>query len=140
MFYNYYSAIKARLADQISDLKDIQKYNDQYSGSNLTAEFALIEFPDMVSTPYISKSSQRASVSICIHLVSKIMSDKDNHVPDEQYQTHDELADDVITALKEHQLLLDDTALARPLQLTGYQEVSKVRGWLITKIFFQTKE
>jgi hypothetical protein len=140
MFYPYYSAIKSRLIDQVETIQDVQKFNDQYSGSNLSEVVALIEFPDRVATPYVSKTTQRASVDICVHLVSKVVSDKDNYVPDEQYKTHDDLVDSVATALREYQLVYDEASLAKPLQVTGYQELTKVRGWLITKIFLATKD
>ncbi len=139
MFYPYYSAVKARLADQVTSLKDIQKFNDQYSGSNLSACVALIEFPDMVPDPYISKTTQRMSITMVVHIVSKIMSDKDGFVPDDQYLQHDQVADAVNTAIKEYQLVYDDENLGRPVQITGYQDNVKVRGWLVTKIFINIR-
>ncbi len=140
MFYPYYSALKSRLIDQVAALKDVQKYNDQYSGSNLTECVALIEFPDQVPVPYITKTTQRMSISMVVHIVSKIMSDVDGVIPDDQYQEHDELIDDVVTALKEYQLQYNGSSISRPLQVIGYQEVGKYRGWFVTKIFLSTKD
>jgi hypothetical protein len=140
MFYPYYKSLKDRLTDQVKALKDIQKYNDQYSGSNLSECVALIEFPDQLPMPYISKTTQRISISMVVHIVSKIMSDIDGVIPDEQYKEHDDLIDDVVTALKEYQLTYASANLSRPLQITGYQEVGKYRGWFVTKIFLSTKD
>ena len=140
MFYPYYKSLKDRLTDQVAALKDIQKYNDQYSGSNLTACVALIEFPDTVPDPYISKTTRRMSITMVVHIVSKIMSDIDGFIPDEQYKDHDEVIDTAVTALKEYQLTYNSANLSRPLQITGYQEVGKYRGWFVTKIFLSTKD
>jgi hypothetical protein len=141
MFYPYYKSLKDRITGQVSDVKDIQKYNDQYSGSNLTPCNVLIEFPTFVPTPYVSKTTRKlTSVDICLHLVSKIISDKDGYVPDDQYKAHDEVGDDIITAVNEHQLVYLAENLGRPLQVTGYHEAVKVKGWLVTKIFLKTKE
>lgn len=140
MFYPYYSALKSRLTNQVEALKDIQKYNDQYSGSNLSECVALIEFPDQLPMPYISKTTQRMSISMVVHIVSKIMSDIDGTIPDEQYLEHDQVIDQVVAALKEYQLTYDGSSLSRPLQVTGFQEVGKYRGWFVTKIFLSTKD
>ena len=139
MFYPYYSSLKARLLDQVEALKDIQKFNDQYSGGNLSECVALLEFPETVNTPYITKTTQRETVPMCIHIVSKIMSDKDGYVTDEQYLQHDQVADAVNTAIKEYQLVYAGENLARPVQITGYQDNVKVRGWLVTKIFINIR-
>lgn len=140
MFYPYYKSLKDRLTDQVESIKDIQKYNDQYSGSNLSECVALIEFPDQLPMPYISKTTQRMSISMVVHIVSKIMSDIDGVIPDEQYQEHDAVIDSVVTALKEYQLTFNSSPLSRPLQVTGFQEVGKYRGWFVTKIFLAAKD
>ena len=140
MFYPHYKSIKDRLTSQVSALKDIQWFNEQYDSPALSECLAFIEFPDMVPVPSISKTTQRESIAVCVHILNKILSDKDGYVPDAQVLTHDAVADSAETALKNYQLTYNGSPLGRPLQLTGFLVQHKSKGWLVTKIFFSTTQ
>ena len=141
MFYPFYKSIKDRLSDQVPGFKDIQWFNDQYSSGRIHAEpIAFIEFPDTINISGISKQSERSTIPITIHVVSKAMGENDASISDKQIQDHDLQADSVKTALDAYQLTYLGQSLGTKLQQTGFRAGHEYKGWLVTKIFYTTKQ
>jgi hypothetical protein len=140
MLFPIYKSIKDRLASQVTDLKDIQWFNDQYAGIIHAEPIALIEFPDGLDIEAISKQSNRSLSSIRVHVISKSVSDSDDTISDSQVEKHEILVALVIAALNYYTPVSDTSvALGSKLIHTQYRSVHDYNGWLVTWLTFTTK-
>lgn len=134
-----YKSVKARLAAQVAAIKDIQFYNRQEEGTIHAEPLALIEFPDELDIGSVSKTTDRALCTIRVRVISRVITDIDNTIPDAQVDAHSVITTAVITALKHHVLLSAATPLGSSLQHIGYRSVPDYKGWLVTWLTFTMK-
>jgi hypothetical protein len=140
MLFPLYKSVKTRLALQVSDLKSIQWFNNQYEGIIHAEPLVLVEFPDGLDINEISKTSSRSDCSVRIHVISKSISDTDEDISDTQVETHDALVLAVTTALNHHTPLSEvEGPLGSKLIHTQYKIVHEYKGWLVTMLTFTTK-
>lgn len=138
MFYPIYKAIKDRLAAQVSALKDVQLYNNNFENVIHVEPLGYIEFPDPVEIREISKESDRATLNFRVYLVSKVYSDIDGAISDGAIENHDDIADDIMEALSGYTPVI--TGEKWSMIRAGYfQVVPDHYGWLVTQINFSTR-
>lgn len=140
MLYPHYKSIKGRLNAQVAGLKTIQWFNNQYAGIIHAEPLALIEFPDGMDVNAVSKNTYRTELPIRIHVISRAVSDSDEVIGDNQIEAHDDLVNEVLTALKHFIPASADVVLSTALAHTRYQTVHEYKGWLVTWLTFTTKK
>jgi hypothetical protein len=139
MYYPLYKAIKDRLVTELPDLKDVQWFNNQYAGVIHAEPIALIEFPSPVPVLEISKQTSRATIDVCVHIISKSMSDTDKSITDAQVKAHDDLGDAAVVALNNFAPVYDSLSAGSKLIYSGFESDHSYIGWLVTKLSFTTK-
>lgn len=139
MLYPIYKSVKARLDDQVAAIKDIQFFNNQEQGVIHTEPLALIEFPDQLDIAAITKVTDRSLCVIRIRVITRVVTDIDNTIPDVQVEAHEVITAAVITALKHYTLLSAGAPLGSSLQHIGYRTVPDYKGWLVSWLTFTTR-
>ena len=140
MLYPIYKSIKARLQLQVTSLKDIQWFNNQYAGVIHAEPLALVEFRDELNIAEISKITTRANCAINIHVLSKAIGDSDGTITDNQVETHEALVAQVSTALRHWSPTSElGAALGSAFIYTTHKIDHSYNGWLVTVITFTTK-
>lgn len=140
MLFPIYKSVKERLAEQVSQLKDIALFNNQYAGLIHTEPLLLIEFPDAVDVTSVSKTHNRSLTSIRLHVISKGVSDADNTITDKQIEDHESLVSEVLSAADLFTPSDSDSiSLSTKLQYIRYQKVNDYKGWLVTQLTFNLK-
>lgn len=140
MLLPIYQSIKSHLKLQVTGLKDVQWFNNQYAGIIHVEPLALIEFPDVLDINEISKTTSRANCTIRVHVISKSITDSDDVISDSQVELHDALVLTITSALQHYAPLTEtDIPLGSKLIHTQYQIVHTYKGWLVTLLTFTTK-
>ncbi len=140
MFNPIYKSIKTRLKSQVTTLKDVVWYNNQYAGVFHAEPIALLEFPSELDINEISKSSSRSNCAIQVHILSKSVGDADSTISDDQVEDHETLCQSVVTALRYHTPLSETgTKLGSSLLYTHHKINQGYKGWLVTILTFNTK-
>lgn len=130
MLYSITKSIRAELLKRVKELRDVQKFNNQYEGIIHAEPIAFIEYPDPIEVLPISKQTRRADIDVRIHIASKILSDVDGVIPDKQQLAHE------LMALKAKNYLDGFLPSADCTQLIfrSWQDVAEYKGWLVTWI------
>ena len=133
MLYQAYKKIKAQLMAELPNVKYIDWFNDQYSGTIHTAPAIFVEFPTPLNLKTLRENFQEAPFSVRIHAVTKAHADQKKTIHDNKLQEHDILVEDVYKAMQRFHCNYDDgkklfTSLNR-FNLTHHQYI---KGWLMT--------
>lgn len=139
MFYPIYKAIKDRLAAQVTALRDVQLYNNNFENVIHVEPIAYIEFTDPVEIRDISKESERISLSLRVHVVSKVYSDVDGAIKDTAIEDHDEIADSVLASLSGFTPAVTGEKWTM-IRAGSFQVVPDHSGWLVTQVNFTVRK
>ena len=130
-----YKAIRQRLT-AVSGLKLITYWNEQDTeGTIHTVPAVYIEFPEPAEMETLGYDDyQQADMRVRVHLYTKLLSLKDGSVPDALMEAHENLAQQVFTALHLHSA---ETAAGEPI----YNSMMRSRfdfdmsspGWAVTR-------
>ncbi len=140
MLLEAYRAIKNKLQTDIPELKLIDWFNDQYSGTIHTVPAVFIEFPNELNFKNARREFQISKFKARIHLVTKALSDNSKHIKEELIQEHETLSQKIFYSLHQLWAMYEaDKKLFDSLTRTTYQHYQYLKGWLITTQDFESQ-
>jgi len=157
MLYKFFNAIATQLSSQVAALTGVEWFNAQYDGTILKTPVCYIEFPEPINPEEVSKDLQRATITVRLHTVSKVITKIDNTVPDQAVIDHETIAIAVRDCMR-GQLLTQTTSVVVPetetdleeivsttvnissrLRWVRWQHFHKFQGWMVTTCDFTFK-
>lgn len=136
MYYSLYKALKEAIT-RVEGVEDVQWFNAQYEGIIHAAPAVFVEFSPLVITR-ATKATHQTAIALRLHILSEVISESDNSVPDEQVEQHEALAQRVLEAVEDLHLPFE-TSETRALELCGWTHHHKYKGWMATWLDLKTK-
>lgn len=132
--YNY---LKNQLSS-IAEIKLIDWFNDQYSGTIHTAPAVFIEFPGNLRFETLRKNVQQAPFIARIHTISKVLMNADNSIDAASIQLHENINDAIYARLQGCRLIDTDRLLCNSLSRSVYEHHQYLQGWMVTTQDFES--
>jgi len=140
MLLDAYNALSAKLTTDVSEIKLIDWFNDQYSGTIHTVPAVFVEFPVPLKFKTLRGGFQTAPFIVRIHVVTKALADASKTIDPALLQIHETIVYKVYKSIhgfgasytNEKKLF---TSLNR-FDLTHHQYI---KGWLMTTQDFQSE-
>lgn len=123
----------------ITEVKLIDWFNDQYSGTLHTVPAIFIEFPDSLVWKTLRGTFQSSNINVRIHLASKILPDLSGKLSKTLISEHEEIVDKIFYAISGYNDNYDSgEKLFESLRRTALERIQYLKGWFITTQDFHT--
>lgn len=144
MYYNTYQALKQAITPEGGNIP-VEWFNNQYEAGRLaTSNAVLVEF-EPLEINRATKLGGQTSIGIRLHVVTAVTPEVAGieplpaaSIPDALPEQNEALAHQVSEAAEGITLPFGEK-VTRALQLTGWEQVTKHNGWIVSVVSFRTK-
>ena len=136
MLLTPYRALRSQLS-QVSGIKLVDWFNDQYSGTIHTAPAIFIEFPNQLRFETLRKGVQQASFLARIHMVSKVIMKQDSSVEEDRVEQHFISCNEIYNRLQGLRHLENEKLVFNSLSRSAFEHHQYLKGWMITTQDFE---
>jgi hypothetical protein len=137
MLLTPYRALKSQLS-QISGIKLIDWFNDQYAGTIHTAPAIFVEFPNQLRFETLRKGVQQAPFLVRVHMVSKVIMKQDNSVEEIKVEQHFTSCDAIYNRLQGLRHIESEKLVFNSLSRSAFEHHQYLKGWMITTQDFES--
>lgn len=136
-----FNAIKNKLSADVAEIKLIDWFNDQYSGTIHTVPAVFVEFPVPLKLKTHRVKFQTAPLIVRIHAVSKALSDQSKKLKPVSLQQHEQLVQSVYHSLHGFgaSYASDGKKLFTSLNRFDLTHHQYIKGWLMTTQDFEAQ-
>ncbi|OQY03232.1 MAG: hypothetical protein B6I20_05495 [Bacteroidetes bacterium 4572_117] len=113
-------------------MKQIEYFNDQYSGVLHTAPVLFIEFPDALQFETLDKTTQQALFKVRIHAVGKVMHKADKSISESSLETHFGICNDIWLRLQGFRAEDSGKMTFNSLARTTFEHHQELSGFMVT--------
>jgi len=140
MYLQPYLKIEEKLNANVTGIKFIEWFNDQYAGTIHTAPAVFVEFPTELRFSTLRGQFQTAPFTVRIHLASKIIPDQAKALDKTLIALHDEMTRDIYFALQGFGASYDTgNKMFESLGRTALQQIQEMQGWLVITQDFESR-
>lgn len=131
MLLTPYRALKSQLS-QISGIKLVDWFNDQYAGTIHTAPAIFVEFPNQLRFETLRKGVQQAPFLVRIHMVSKVIMKQDNSVEEAKVEQHFTSCEAIYNRLHGLRHIDNEKLIFNSLSRSNFEHHQEMKGWMVT--------
>ena len=136
MLLKVYNELQTKLID-VPNVKLVEWFNDQYSGTIHAEPGIFIEFPNPIPMETLRKKTQQGDLLIRIHVYSKLIAKVDKSLDKSIIERHFNITDSVFQLLQGFRSVEGDKLLFNSLDRIEIQHHQYLQGWFVTTQDFE---
>lgn len=121
-------------AGENPEVRDVQRFNNQFEGTIMTAPLILIDFGRLEFSA-LTKDSYAAPLNIRAYVVSQSLSLSDNQRHDQEQRRHDAIVSKLVSLFHLRRL----ASCEKPLVLDAIESKMDYAGYMVTAVDFKSR-
>lgn len=121
-------------AGENPEVRDVQRFNNQFDGTIMTAPLILIDFGRLEFSA-LTKDSYAAPLNIRAYVVSQSLSLSDNQRHDQEQRRHDAIVSVLVNLFHLRRL----ASCEKPLVLDAIESKMDYAGYMVTAVDFKSR-
>lgn len=138
MLLKVFNHLKSQLSEALgADVKLIDWFNDQYSGTIHATPAVFVEFVGQLKFETTAKQYQQSAFTVRVHLASTGIMKQDNTIDSDIVQAHFDITEKIYFALQGLRVIDAGKMVFNSLGRTTFEHHQYMQGWMITTQDFE---